>query len=106
MGKIGIKTGKNDEKNGTQASEADKIPDVSIASRANDTGVSQKLDTLLEAVKNMGDQLKQQDERLRRQEERQACMTCQLFLQPTAPQSTRSKNLWPLNLTSCHLLRF
>ena len=65
MGKSGKKTGKNDEKNGTQASEADKIPDVSIASGANDTGVSQKL----EAVKNMGDQLKQQDERLCRQEE-------------------------------------
>ena len=45
MWKSGKKTEKNDEKNGTQASEADKIPDVSIASGANDTGVSRKLDT-------------------------------------------------------------
>ena len=70
MGKSGKKTGKNDEKNGTQASEAEKIPDMSIASGANDTGVAQKLDTVLEAVKNMGDQLKQQDERLHREEEK------------------------------------
>ena len=65
MGKNGKKAG-----NGTQTSAAEKIPDVSAASGANDTGVSQKLDTLLEAVKNMGDQLRQQDERLRRQEEK------------------------------------
>ena len=45
MWKSGKKTEKNDEKNGTQASEADKIPDVLIASGANDTGVSRKLDT-------------------------------------------------------------
>ena len=59
MGRNGKKASKNYDKNGTQASEADKAPDV-----------SQKLDTFLEEVKNMGDQLKQQDERLRRQEEK------------------------------------
>ena len=41
-----------------------------IASGANDTGVSQKVDTLLEPVKHVGEQLKQQDRRLRRQEEK------------------------------------
>ena len=46
MGRNGKKASKNDDKNGTQASEADKAPDV-----------SQKLDRFLEAVKNMGDQL-------------------------------------------------
>ena len=53
-----------------QTSDASKIQDVSTASGVNDAGVSQKLDTLLEAVKHMGEQLKQQDETLRRQEEK------------------------------------
>ena len=70
MGRNGKKAGKNYEKNGTHASDADKFPDVSTASETNDTGVSQKLDTLLEVVKHMGEQLIQQDERLNRQEEK------------------------------------
>ena len=70
MGRNGKKASKNDDKNGTQASEAEKAPDVSTAGEGNDTGVSQKLNTLLEAVKSMGDQLKQQNERLHRQEEK------------------------------------
>ena len=70
MGRKGKKASKNDDKNATHTSEADTDPDMSTAGEGNDSGVSQKLDTLLEAVKSMGDQLKQQDERLHRQEEK------------------------------------
>ena len=91
MGRNGKKASKNNDKNGTKASEADKAPEVSTASEVNDTGVSQKLDTLLEAVKNMGDQLKQQDERLRRQEEKMSIHD--LSAVPRVPQSTRNRNL-------------
>ena len=97
MGKNGKKAGKNDEKNGTQASDADKTPDVSTASGANDTGVSQKLDTLLEVVKHMGEQLKQQDERLNRQEK----MSIHDLL--AVSQSTQNMNMWSLSLIRCHL---
>ena len=70
MGKKGKKASKNGDKNVTQASEVDQVTNVSATGEGNDTGISQKLDMLLEAVKSMGDQLKQQDERLRRQEEK------------------------------------
>ena len=70
MGRNGKKASKSVDKNGAQTSEADRAPDVATNSEGNDTGISQKLDTLLEAVKSMDDQLKQQDERLRRQEEK------------------------------------
>ena len=42
---------------------------MSTAIEANDTQVSQKLDTILEAVKHMGEQLRQQHESLCRQKE-------------------------------------
>ena len=89
MGKNGKKAG-----NGTQTSAAEKIPDVSAASEANDTGISQKLDTLLEAVKNMGDQLKQQDERLRRQEEKTSIHD--LSAVPSAQSSTKHSKQEPM----------
>ena len=57
MVRKGKNSSKKDEKYGTQASDADKAPDV-LTSESNETGVSQKLDTLLEAVKQMGEELK------------------------------------------------
>ena len=67
---------------------------MSTASGVNDIGVSQKLDTLLEAVKNMGDQLKQQDERLHRQEEKTSIRD--LSAVPSAQSSPKHSQQEPM----------
>ena len=72
----GNKNGSNKSKNKqtdkdiVQNTTAGEVPSQLQASANRDTSVGQKLDTLLAFVQDMGEKLKEQDDRLGKQEER------------------------------------